>query len=222
MVLTGSCPCPGPWPWAYGAHLHCRPVRIQTPTANAVPSTLLTKAQLRDVARARRAGLLSEGFAAAIAAHAERLRIAPGAIVAGYHAHRDEADPALLLEALARMGAQIAFPRVTAKDAALEFHHVPDGEVLHPGAFGIREPRGHWPRVTPDILLVPLLAYDDQGFRLGFGGGYYDRSLAALSGARAIGIAYAGQEVVSVHRESHDHPLDLVVTENGIRRFHHR
>lgn len=219
MVLTGSCPCPGPWPWAYGAHLHCRPVRIQTPTANAVPSTLLTKAQLRDVARARRAALLSDGFAAAIAAHADGLRIAPGAIVAGYHAHRDEADPALLLEALARTGARIAFPRVTAKDAALEFHHVPDGEVLHPGAFGIREPLGHWPRVTPDILLVPLLAYDDQGTRLGFGGGYYDRTLAALPHARAIGIAYAGQRMDFLPHDAHDYPLNAILTENGLTEF---
>ena len=224
MVLTGSCPCPGPWPWAYGAHLHCRPVRIQTPTANAVPSTLLTKAQLRDVARARRAELLSDGFGAAIAAHAERLKIVPGAIVAGYHAHRDEADPALLLEALTRMGAHIAFPRVTATDAALEFHRVPDGEILHAGAFGIREPLEHWPRARPDILLVPLLAYDDQGYRLGYGGGYYDRSLAALSGgaspgARAIGIAYAGQRMDFLPHDAHDWRLDAILTENGLTEF---
>lgn len=219
MYFTGSCPCPGPWPWAYGAHLHCRPVRIHTPTANAVPSTLLTKAQLRDVARARRAELLSDGFAAAIAAHAAQLKIAPGAIVAGYHAHRDEADPALLLEALTRAGAHVAFPRVTGKDAALEFHRVPDGEILSPGVFGIREPLAHWPRATPDILLVPLLAYDDQGYRLGYGGGYYDRTLAALSGARAIGIGYAGQRVDILPHDAHDCRLHAILTENGLTEF---
>lgn len=194
-------------------------MRIQTPTANAVPSTLLTKAQLRNVARARRAELLSDGFAAALAAHAGQLKIAPGAIVAGYHAHRDEADPALLLEALIHAGAHIAFPRVTAKDAALEFHCVPDGEVLRPGAFGIREPLGHWPRATPEILLVPLLAYDDQGYRLGYGGGYYDRTLAALPDARAIGIAYAGQRMDFLPHDAHDYPLNAILTENGLTEF---
>ena len=102
MVLTGSCPCPGPWPWAYGAHLHCRPVRIHTPTANAVPSTLPSKADIRIAARRRRADLRSDGFAAALAAYAKLLKIPKGATVAGYHAHRDEADPALLLQALAK------------------------------------------------------------------------------------------------------------------------
>ena len=219
MVLTGSCPCPGPWPWAYGAHLHCRPVRIQIPTANAVPSTLLTKAQLRDVARARRAELLSDGFAAVLAAHAGQLNIAPGAIIAGYHAHRGEADPALLLEALTQTGVHVAFPRVTAKDAALEFHCVPNDEILRPGAFGIREPLAHWQRATPDILLVPLLAYDDRGYRLGYGGGYYDRTLAALPGARAIGIAYEGQRMDFLPHDAHDCHLDAILTENGLTEF---
>lgn len=194
-------------------------MRIQIPTANAVPSTLLTKAQLRDVARARRAELLRDGFAAALAAHAGQLKIARGAVVAGYRAHRDEADPALLLEALTRAGAHVAFPRVTAKDAALEFHCVPDGEILRPGAFGIHEPLDHWPRVTPDILLVPLLAYDDRGYRLGYGGGYYDRTLAALPGARAVGIAYAGQRVDFLPHDAHDCRLHAILTENGLTEF---
>jgi 5-formyltetrahydrofolate cyclo-ligase len=194
-------------------------VRIHTPTANAVPSTLLTKAQLRDVARARRAELFNDGFAGAIAVHAGNLKIAPGAIVAGYHAHRDEADPALLLEALMRAGAHVAFPRVTGKDAALDFHLVPDGEILRPGAFGIREPLDHWPRVTPDILLVPLLAYDDQGYRLGYGGGYYDRTLAMFAGARAIGIAYARQRMDILPRDAHDCRLNAILTEYGLTEF---
>lgn len=180
---------------------------------------MLTKAQLRDVARARRAELLSDGFAAGLAAHAGQLNIAPGAIIAGYHAHRDEADPALLLEALTQAGVHVAFPRVTAKDAALEFHCVPNGEILRPGAFGIREPLEHWPRVTPGILLVPLLTYDDQGYRLGYGGGYYDRTLATLSGARAIGIAYAGQRMDFLPHDAHDYRLHAILTENGLTEF---
>lgn len=194
-------------------------MRIHTPTANAVPSTLPSKAEIREIARRRRADLRTDGFAAALAAHAELLKISAGAVVAGYHAHRDEADPALLLQALARMGAHIAFPRVAAKDAALEFHRIPDGEMLRPGTFGIQEPLTHWPAVAPDVLLVPLLAFDDAGYRLGYGGGYYDRTLAALPRARAIGIAYAGQRVDILPRDAHDCRLNAVLTENGLTEF---
>ncbi len=135
----------------------------------------------------------------------------------GYRAHHDEADPALLLARLVEMGASIAFPRVI-KDQPLEFHLVPDGEVLEPGSFGIPEPLGHWPRAAPDVLLVPLLAFDAKGHRLGYGGGFYDRTLADLK-ISAIGIAYAGQEADSIPHEAHDRTLDMVLTEQGIRRF---
>lgn len=219
MVLTGSCPWPGSWPWSYGAHLHCRPVRIQIPTANAVPSAMPDKAQLRVLARERRAVLRDERFAQTLAERAGALAVAPDMIVAGYHAHRDEADPVLLLKTLARSGAHIAFPRVTAKDAALEFHLVPDGEILSPGRHGIHEPLAHWPKVIPELLLVPLLAYDDHGYRLGYGGGYYDRTLAALSGVRAVGIAYGGQRMESLPHDRHDHPLDAILTEDGLKEF---
>ena len=200
-------------------------MRIHTPTANAVPSTLPSnaelppKAELRDVARRRRAVLRADGFAASLVAQADALAVAPGTIVAGYHAHRDEADPALLLLALAKAGAHIAFPRVTAKDQALQFHLVPDGEILHPGAYGIHEPLEHWPRATPDVLLVPLLAFDPHGYRLGYGGGYYDRTLAALPNARAIGIAYAGQRMDFLPHDAHDYPLHAVLTETGLTEF---
>jgi 5-formyltetrahydrofolate cyclo-ligase len=186
-----------------------------------VPSTSPSdpKSELRARARNARAGLRTDVFAAALAGHAAALEVAPHAIVAGYHAHGDEADPALLLQALARMGARIAFPRVAAKTAPLEFHLVPKDEVLRPGAYGIHEPHADWPRVRPDILLVPLLAYDDHGHRLGYGGGYYDRTLAALPGARAIGIAYAGQRMDILPHDAHDYPLDAILTENGLTPF---
>lgn len=125
----------------------------------------------------------------------------------------------MLLQALAKAGAHIAFPRVTAKDRALQFHLVPDGEVLHPGTYGIHEPLEHWPRVTPDVLLVPLLAFDPDGYRLGYGGGYYDRTLAALRHARAIGIGYAGQRMDFLPHDAHDYPLHAILTENGLTEF---
>lgn len=185
-----------------------------------MPSTSVPdKAQLRKRARAIRAQLRGSDFAAALAAHADALDVSSGRIVAGYHAHGDEADPALLLQALARAGAQIAFPRVVAKTAPLEFHLVPEDEVLRPGAYGIHEPRADWPSVIPDILLVPLLAYDHRGTRLGYGGGYYDRSLGALPKARAIGIAYAGQRMDFLPRDAHDYRLDAIFTEAGLTEF---
>ena len=161
---------------------------------------------------------MDDSFALTIAPYAEDLALAPGSIVGGYHALPEEADPALLLARLVEIGCTVAFPRVTGKDQPLEFHHVPDGEVLAPGSFGIPEPLESWPRAVPDLLLVPLLAFDAKGHRLGYGGGFYDRTLALLK-VPATGIAYAGQEISSIPSEAHDRTLDMVLTEQGIRRF---
>ena len=183
-----------------------------------VSGLMLSKTDLRAAARQKRLTLARKDFAADIARHAEALQIPKGTIVGGYHALPDEADPALLMERLVELGCHIAYPRVVGKGLPLEFHRVPDGEVLAPGAFGIHEPLDIWPRVVPAILLVPLLAFDAAGHRLGYGGGFYDRSLAVLR-VPAIGIAYAGQEVASLPGEPHDRTLDMVLTEQGIRRF---
>ncbi|HKU65458.1 MAG TPA: 5-formyltetrahydrofolate cyclo-ligase [Rhizomicrobium sp.] len=180
--------------------------------------TSFDKTQLRRAAREHRKLLAHPGFAAAIARHAEALDIAKGAIVGGYHALPEEADPALLLERLVELGCHIAYPRVAGKGLPLEFHRVPDGEVLAPGAFGIHEPLDSWPRVVPTHLLVPLLAFDAMGQRLGTGGGFYDRTLERLT-VPAIGIAYAGQEVSSIPAEPHDRTLDAILTEQGFRRL---
>ena len=179
---------------------------------------MLSKSELRTAARQKRLTLARADFAAQIARHAEALQIPKGAVVGGYHALPDEADPALLLERLVELGCHIAYPRVAGKGAALEFHRVPDGEILAPGAFGIHEPLDIWPRVVPALLLVPLLAFDASGHRLGYGGGFYDRTLALLN-VPAIGIAYAGQEISSIPFEPHDRTLDMVLTEQGTRKF---
>jgi 5-formyltetrahydrofolate cyclo-ligase len=176
------------------------------------------KQQLRRAARETRKALAHDGFASAIARHAPDLPVTKGMIVGGYHALPEEADPAALMERLVELGCPIAFPRVAAKHQPLEFHRAPDGEVLAPGAFGIHEPLDSWPRVVPGLLLVPLLAFDARGHRLGYGGGFYDRTLEKLA-VPAIGIAYAGQEVASLPHEAHDRTLDMVLTEQGIRRF---
>lgn len=176
------------------------------------------KAELRKAARERRKALAFAEFGAALAAHTSALGTEPGMMVGGYHALPEEADPAELLEALAALGCHIAFPRVAAKGQPLEFHRIPDGEMLARGAYGIYEPLEHWPRAAPDLVLVPLLAFDADGHRLGYGGGFYDRTLALLT-ARAVGIAYAGQQVDFLPRHAHDYRLNAVLTEQGLKVF---
>ena len=178
-----------------------------------------SKPELRKEARARRHDLARPDFTVALAAHAESLQIAPGKVVAGYHAYHGEADPVRLLTRLAELGCRISFPRIVARKAELMFHSVPEGENLKPGSFGIHEPMDHWPEIVPDVVLVPLLAFDKDGNRLGYGGGFFDRALANLSQARAIGIAYAGQEMASIPQEPHDIRLREILTEQGLRRF---
>ena len=176
------------------------------------------KTELRRVAREKRLTLKRSDFASVIPRHAEALAIPKGSVVGGYHALPDEADPALLLERLVEMGCHVAYPRVAGKGLPLEFHRIPDGEVLAPGAFGIHEPLDIWPRATPDVLLVPLLAFDASGHRLGYGGGFYDRTIALLK-VPAIGIAFAGQEMDLLPHQPHDAQLNAILTERGLTRF---
>ena len=180
-----------------------------------------SKPTLRTAARARRAELARTipGFASRIATHAAALAIPDGALVAAYVAMGDEADPHLLLRELAKRGCTVAFPRVTEKSAPLAFHHHAPDRALIRSPFGVLEPAPDWPQAQPAIFLVPLLAFDAAGTRLGYGGGFYDRTLASLPGARAIGVAYAGQEVPMLPRHAHDHPLHAVITEAGMRLF---
>ena len=181
-----------------------------------------TKVGLRKNARALRAKLFTPDFATRLATFIDALAISPPAIVAGYWPVRDEADPRGLMAALAARGHVLALPRIEAKGAALSFRRWRAGDALIDSPHGIAEPRADAQIVAPDALLVPLLAFDAAGHRLGYGGGYYDRTLDALrkaGGVLAIGIAYAGQEVVLLPRDPHDRALDMVVTEMGVRRF---
>jgi 5-formyltetrahydrofolate cyclo-ligase len=176
------------------------------------------KSDLRTESRAHRAelALALPDFTERIAAFAGL--IPANGIVAGYWPIRDEADPCALMKALQARGAVLALPRIDAKHAALSFRVWREGDALVDNHHGIAEPRADARVVTPDIVLVPLLAFDAHGHRLGYGGGYYDRTLSALR-AITIGVAYAGQEVEALPREAHDHALDLIVTENGVRSF---
>jgi len=180
------------------------------------------KALLRKEAELHRRKLPRDGFAADIAGFAEALALPVGAIVAGYWAFREEADPRALMLELAARAHTLALPCVVARHTPLRFHLWRVNDAMRVSAVGLTEPQADAEVVTPAVLLVPLLAFDGEGYRLGYGGGYYDRTLAVLRArgpVRAIGIAYAGQEVQALPHEVHDQRLDEVLTERGLRTF---
>jgi len=140
-------------------------------------------------------------------------------VIAGYVSLGDEADVAPLLALLAEQDASLVLPAVAARDEALEFRRWKPEDALEDGPFATRHPLAEAERAVPDLLLVPLLAFDTQGGRLGYGGGYYDRTLAALrqrGPVTAVGIGYAAQRMDGLPRETHDQPLDWVVTERDV------
>ena len=144
------------------------------------------------------------------------IEVPQNAIVAAYAAFGGELDPLPLLEALAAKRVKLALPVVEAKAAPLVFRAWEFGAPLVAHRFGMAEPSRDAPAVVPDIVVVPLLAFDRQGYRLGYGGGYYDRTLAALrkrGRVLAVGVGFTVQELPSVPRAPHDVPLDWIVTE---------
>jgi 5-formyltetrahydrofolate cyclo-ligase len=143
-----------------------------------------------------------------------------GAIIAGYAAVRGEADPFPLMAALANNGHALCLPRT--QGTSLSFHAWKPGDPLVVGRMNIPEPDAKARERRPDLLLVPLLAFDPRGYRLGYGAGYYDRYLRehrAKRSVKAVGIAYAGQQVDNLPVEDFDEPLDAVVTETQVIRF---
>lgn len=180
------------------------------------------KAELRKSAEAHRHTLVRSDFAERIAGFADDLALEPAAIVSGYWAFRDEADPRALLLALAARGHPLCLPAIVAKGQPLRFHRWRETDRMRQHSYGVTEPQLEAEIVTPSAVFVPLLAFDATGFRLGYGGGFYDRTLQALRAIRpirAIGIAYAGQEVAVVPHGPHDQMLDAVLTEEGLRVF---
>ena len=177
------------------------------------------KSALRLHGRAARRTVLPEMRHAHAYALAERVLALPELARATtallYGASDEEADPSVLEFALRERGVRIAYPRV-AGPYSLSLHWVDSAETLRPGAFGLLEPTADAPKAELgqlSVVIVPGIAFDAEGNRLGFGGGYYD---TLLSGAEvsppAIGFAYDEQVVDTVPHEDHDRPLDIIVT----------
>lgn len=181
----------------------------------SLPDPAAAKQALRAAAIARRAGH-DPALGALLADHV--LAAAPfpaGAAVAGFWPLPGEIDIRPLLVALAARGHTILLPVTPRPGSPLAFGRWQPGDALRPGRFGTMVPAAADPR-SPDALLVPLIAFDRRGHRLGYGGGYYDRTLAALPGARAIGCAFAAQEVAEIPCGPYDVPLHAVATEAAL------
>ena len=178
-----------------------------------------SKSDLRTAALAAREALSAEQRTAAAQALAARglpLDITPGTIVSGYSPIRGELDPVPLMRKLAERGAQLALPAVMARGKSLAFRAWSPSDRLMLGPLGILEPSPAATELIPDIMLVPLAAFDRLGHRIGYGAGHYDFTLAHLRKVKpitAIGLAFAAQEIEAVPALSHDVALDYVLTE---------
>jgi len=183
------------------------------------------KSEIRREAIARRDALPAAERAAAAATIAGRplpVAVAPGTIVSGFSSLKSEINPVPLMRRFADAGAGLALPVVAGKGRPLTMRAWAFGEPLVAGVWGIREPRPEAREVFPDVLIVPLLAFDRAGHRIGYGAGYYDMTIARLRGMKpvvAIGIAYAAQEIAEVPATPRDAALDLVLTEREVIDF---
>ena len=142
----------------------------------------------------------------------------PGAVLSGYMQMRTEIDP---LPAMAGHPGPVCVPVIIGAGQPLRFREWRADAPMIAGEFGALIPAaGDW--LEPTVLIVPLLSFDRRGYRLGYGGGFYDRTLEGLRAKRptlAIGFAFAAQEVAEVPTEPTDQPLDMIVTEAGVIRF---
>lgn len=182
------------------------------------------KARLRAEALARRARLDPAAHADASARAADNaprlLDYVDGRIVSLFAPFRDEIDTAPLAALLWSQGASVALPVIVGRHVPLIFRLWRPGDRLEAvGAYAIPTPPPSAPEVEPDDLIVPLAAFDRRGYRIGYGAGHYDRTLArlrAVKRVRAFGYAFACQEVAAVPHEPHDEPVDGMITESDV------
>jgi len=180
------------------------------------------KNALRAAMRRRRRALVNVDAGARAAGHLPIERLGRSGIVAGYHPRGAEIDPWPLMRRLAALGARLVLPVTVSHETPLVFRLAGDPGDFVPDAFGILAPPPAAAELAPDLVIAPILAFDRAGARLGQGGGFYDRTLAALRAAGPVfvlGLAYAGQEVEAVPADAHDQRLDAILTEIGYREF---
>ena len=177
------------------------------------------KNKLRALAKSRRDQLHQNQSADAgtllAAFFLNNIPLPPGTVISGYMPIGSEIDPRPLMAELDQLGHKLALP-ITHGDSPLTFRRWSPETVLSRSSFGTEEPPEIAPACVPDILLVPLFAFDKSGSRLGFGKGHFDRTLDALRAQKkilAVGIAYAGQEMDSIPQDQHDQKLDWIITE---------
>ncbi|MBR1251170.1 5-formyltetrahydrofolate cyclo-ligase [Bradyrhizobium sp. AUGA SZCCT0169] len=184
-----------------------------------------SKADLRAAALAKRDALSDEQRAAAAQALAKRglpFEITAGMVVSGYSPIRNEIDPAPLMRKLAEAGAKLALPAVMARGKSLAFRAWSGNDRLMLGPLGIPEPSPAAAELIPDIMLIPLAAFDAEGHRIGYGAGHYDFTLEHLRKAKAVtavGTAFAVQQIKAVPAQPHDVALDYVLTEKKVFDF---
>jgi len=184
----------------------------------------LDKKSLRARVLAARAALdpaAAQGAAKALARHLRAAITENNAIIAGYNATRGEIDLSPFLGQLT--GHTLCLPVVEAADKPLVFRRWRFGQALEAGQYGIGISPASEPLLVPDVVIVPLLAFDAEGHRLGYGAGYYDRTIAGLREGKKsvtiIGAAFAMQQVGHIPADAHDMKLDAVVTEKGLIKF---
>jgi len=182
-------------------------------------AALPSKGDLRKTALAARDAMDAVTRATAsenLAARGLPFVISPGAVISGYSPIRSELDPMPLMHALAEQGARLALPAVLARGKSLVFRAWLPNDRLTMGPLGILEPSPAAAELVPDIMLVPLAAFDRLGHRIGYGAGHYDFTLAHLRKVKpitAVGLAFAAQEIEAVPALAHDVALDYVLTE---------
>jgi 5-formyltetrahydrofolate cyclo-ligase len=180
------------------------------------------KAQLREAALAKRDALPADERqrgAETIAAREFPVPITPGMFVSGFMPMRSEVNPLPLLRKLAARGAQLALPVIQGRGKPLLMRAWSFGAPLEARQWGIKEPADDATVVEPDVLIVPLACFDRSGHRIGFGAGYFDKTIRALRAKKAViaaGIAFAAQEIAHVPATDFDERLDLVLTEREV------
>jgi 5-formyltetrahydrofolate cyclo-ligase len=189
-----------------------------------VTDLALLKDELRQAALARRDALSPEWRASASVDAAlkgiDAMDVRAGAVIAGFLSIRTEIDPMPLMHELATLGANLCLPSIVDR-STIVFRAWKPGDPLRDMELTTRGPLDNAPEATPDIILMPLAAFDSRGNRLGYGGGFYDRAVERLLNRgvrpRLIGLAFACQEVEEIPAEPHDIPISEILTEKGLR-----